>query len=51
MATYFSEDVFEHFMLVSKSAYLLVRKTELIEHPALVRELNRKFKMLYEYFE
>ena len=51
MATYFSEEVFEHFMLVSKSAYLLIRKSELAVHPDLLHDLNAGFKRLYDYFD
>ena len=51
MVTYFSEEVFEHFMLVSKSAYLLIRKSELAIHPDLLHDLNTGFKRLYDYFE
>ena len=51
MATYFSENTFEHFMLLSKSAYLLIRKSELSKHPDLLEDLNAKFKLLYDYFE
>lgn len=51
IATYFSESVFEHFMLINKSAYLLIRKSELVEHPDLLDDLNAKFKCLYDYFD
>ena len=51
MATYFSEEVFEHFLLVSKSAYLLIRKSELAVHPDLLQDLNAGFKRLYDCFD
>ena len=51
MATYFSENTFEHFMLMSKSAYLLIRKSELVKYPDLLEDLNAKFKLLYDYFD
>lgn len=51
MATYFTEDVFEHYVNVSKSAYMLIRKSELESSPGLVEELSVKFIQLYDYFD
>ena len=39
------------FMLMSKSAYLLIRKSELVKYPDLLEDLNTKFKLLYDYFD
>lgn len=51
MATYFTEDSFEHFFNIKKSSYLLIRKTELMNHPDLLSDLDEKFKDLYSYFD
>jgi len=51
MATYFPTRVFKHFFIVSRSAYVLVRQTELASHPDLLNDLNQKFKGLYSYFD
>lgn len=51
MATYFSNDEFKHFMLLQKSAYLLVRKSELAIHPELPSYFDLKFKQLYDYLD
>ncbi len=51
MATYFDEIVFEHFMQIDKSAYMLIRKTELERHPDLLRELNCRFNQAYDFFD
>lgn len=51
MATCFTEDVFEHFVLMKKSAYLLMRKTEMEQHPMLLTEINAQFKEMYDYFD
>lgn len=51
MASYFSQQIFKHFVVFSKSAYILVRQTELKLHPDLLDDINTKFKQLYPYFE
>lgn len=51
MATYFSKEVFKHYMIISKSTYLMVRKSELDMHPDLLDDINAKFKILYDYFD
>ena len=51
VATYFTKEVFEHKMIIEKSAYMLVRRSELEANPGLVDELNQKFKILYDFFE
>ena len=51
MATYFTEDVFEHLFNIKKSTYLLVRKTELEGRPGLLLELDKKFSELYSFFD
>ena len=44
MATYFTEDSFEHFFNIKKSSYLLIRKSELLVYPDLLSELDEKFR-------
>lgn len=51
MATYFSKDAFRHYMIIPKSAYLLIRRSELDIHPDLLDDINAKFKVLYDYFD
>lgn len=51
MATYFREELFEHFFNIKKSSYLLIRREELSTHPNLLNELELKFKELYSYFD
>lgn len=51
MSTYFGSEVFEHFMILKKSTYLMVRKSELKLHPNLMEKLNTNFKLLYDYFD
>lgn len=51
MATYFSEILFEHYMMMDKSAYLLVRRTELEKSPDLLSLLSRKFNQMYDLFD
>lgn len=51
MATYFAETVFEHRMMMDKSAYLLVRKSELEKTPELLSTLSQKFNQMYDYFD
>lgn len=51
MATYFAENIFEHYMDVQKSAYMLIRKTVLENHTDFLQKINAEFVRLYEYFE
>ena len=51
MATYFGENEFEHYMMLSKSAYLMIRKSELEKCPELPELFYVKFKQLYDYFD
>lgn len=51
MATYFDENVFEHYVMMDKSAYILVRKSVLNLCPTLPEELTRDFNQLYDYFD
>ena len=51
MATYFSEILFEHYLMMDKSAYLLVRRTELEKSPDLLSLLSRKFNQMYDLFD
>ena len=47
MAIYFTEDSFEHFFHIKKSSYLLICKTEFMNHSDLLSDLDEKFKDLY----
>lgn len=51
MATYFSKDVFKHYMIIAKSTYIMIRKSELDVQPDLLDDINAKFKTLYDYFD
>jgi hypothetical protein len=51
MATYFSEEIFEHYFNIRKSAYLLLRKSVLFGNPNMLADLNEKFKLMYPYFD
>lgn len=51
MATYFGEDVFVHYMIVAKSTYLMIRKSELEKEPSLPEIFTDKFRQLYDYFD
>ncbi|MBR1941916.1 MAG: hypothetical protein IJ845_11435 [Bacteroidaceae bacterium] len=51
MATYFSDESFIHWVLYKKSAYVLMRRSELERNPDLINELNAKFKALYDFFD
>lgn len=51
MATRFTEDVFEHYQIVQKSAYIMVRKSELEKQPQLLEFFTDKFIQLYDYFD
>lgn len=51
MATYVDPDEFMHITIIEKSAYMLVRRSEIEANPDLVSQLNQKFKILYDYFE
>ena len=51
MATFFSDIQFEHLYYVEKSAYVMLRRTELDANPLLVDTLNQRFAEMYPYFE
>ena len=51
MATYFKNDTFAHYMIVPKSAYLMIRKSELEKEPRLPEIFSDKFRELYDYFD
>lgn len=51
MATYFKNDTFAHYMIVPKSAYLMIRKSELEKEPRLPEIFSEKFRELYDYFD
>jgi hypothetical protein len=51
IATYLTEELFEHLVNTKKSAYMMVRKSEMAKEPNLISILESKFKILYPYFE
>ena len=51
MATFFSDIEFEHLSFAEKSAYVLVRRTELNATPGLLTKLNDRFTQMYPFFE
>jgi hypothetical protein len=51
MVTYFSELHFKHVTNVDKSAYMLIRQTELAKVPDLTEKLETLFTDNYAYFE
>ena len=50
LATYFGNDEFEHISSREKSAYMLIRKTELEKDAELVHKLELMFVRYYPYF-
>ena len=51
MLTYFSDRFFQHKANCEKSAYLLIRKSELVNNPHLMDDIESFFTEEYEYFE
>jgi len=51
MATYFSSEEFKHLILMNKSAYVLIRNSELEKYPELPKIFTEKFLALYDYFD
>lgn len=51
MLTYFSDRFFQHKTNYEKSAYLLIRKSELANNPHLMDDIESFFTEEYEYFE
>ena len=51
MATYVSEEHFEHRFNVKKSTYILLRKKAMEENPTLEQQIQESFTRLYPYFE
>ena len=51
VATKVSEDLFVHKEDVKTSAYMLVNRKELQEHPELIAKIERTFSELYDYFD
>lgn len=51
MATRFTENVFEHFQIAQKSAYIMIRKSELEQKPELLQLFTSKFIQFYDYFD
>lgn len=51
MATYFSEERFQHVQNVNKSAYVMIRRAMLKKNPQLLEELNTSFIKMYKYFD
>lgn len=50
MLTYFSDSFFQHKINCEKSAYLLIRKSELARIPSLMEDIENFFTDEYEYF-
>ena len=51
MLTNFGNTVYEHYENWEKSAYLLVNRKEMEEHPGLLDEVVKGFRELYPYFD
>ena len=51
MLTCFGNDEYVHKYNISKSAYMLINRKELAEHPSLLDEIVKGFSELYPYFE
>ena len=51
LTTYFSEEHYLHYQIVEKSAYALVRKTTLENHPAIINEISTYFSDNYTDFD
>lgn len=51
MLTYFSDSFFQHKVNCEKSAYLLIRKSELARIPSLMEDIENFFTDEYEYFD
>lgn len=51
MMTNFGREEYEHYDNWEKSAYILINRKELAEHPGLLDEIVKGFSELYPYFE
>lgn len=51
MATYFSRNIFRHYKNDDKSAYMLIRKSQLEIIPDLLDKLQLAFTEMYDFFE
>jgi hypothetical protein len=51
MMTNFGREEYEHYDNWEKSAYMLINRKELAEHPGLLDEIVKGFSELYPYFE
>jgi len=51
MATYVSEEHFEHRFNIKKSTYILLRRKAMQENPNLEHQIQERFIQLYPYFE
>lgn len=51
LTTYFSDKEFEHFQIIEKSAYAMVRKNALSQYPMLIEQLNKYFTENYSNFD
>jgi len=49
--TQFGIDTFDHFYYQDKSAYLLLRKSELKKNPGLLDKIEREFSIIYDLSE
>lgn len=51
VTTKFGISTFDHFYYEEKSAYLLLRKTELIKNPDLLKNIEEEFEKIYDFSE
>ena len=51
MATYVSEEHFEHRFNIKKSTYILLRRKAMQENPNLEHQIQERSIQLYPYFE
>lgn len=51
MASYFDNKDYLHHVNYAKSAYMLINRKQLEEHPTLIDEVVEGFKELYPYFD
>lgn len=51
MATFFSQNIFKHYRNDDKSAYMLIRKSQLEMQPDLLDNIQLAFTEMYDFFE
>jgi len=49
--TQFGIDTFDHFYYEEKSAYLLLRKTQLVKNQNLISDIEEEFEAIYDFSE